>query len=158
LTKEQFKNLYQQYGGAIRNYLYYRSGSTAIADDLTQETFIKIWEKQFKYDSKIKGLLYKIAGGLFLDYVRRHKLETEYIEEWKFKLKTTTEGDTSEQQQIQQKCEAALKILTEKERTVFLMNKKDGLTYRDIAECLNISMKAVEKRMGKALKKLKSNR
>ena len=156
LTKEQFKYLYEKHGRAIRNYLYYRSGDGAVADDITQEMFLKVWEKQFKYEpEKIKSLLYKIAGELFLNYIRRNKFEADYVDELKFRLKDSTEK-TIDNKMLLQKCENALKKLTKKERTVFLMSRKDELKYTEIAEYLNISIKAVEKRMTNALKKLKT--
>lgn len=157
MTSQQFKNIYQQYGRAIRNYVYYRSGNTAVADDIVQETFIKVWEKDLHFEpTKIKSLLYKIANNLFIDYVRRHKIETDYVENLKFTLKSHVE-QTTDHEIYRQKCEKALKDLTEKERTVFLMSRKDQLKYHEIAECLNISTKAVEKRMKNALLKLKNS-
>ena len=156
LTKEEFRHIFDQHGQSIRNYVYYRSGNTAVADDITQETFIKIWEKNFLYEpQKIKALLYKIAGGLFLDYVRHQKTESKYAEELKFTMKQGVEK-TEDNELLRKKCEAMLKVLTEKERTVFLMNRKDEFTYKEIATALNISVKAVEKRMSTALKKLKT--
>ena len=157
MTKKQFKYIYDQHGRAIRNYVYYRAGDMAVADDIVQETFIKVWEKQFKYEpTKTKALLYKIATGLFLDYIRRHKMETDYMTELKFSLKSHVEN-TNDHDVYRQKCEKALKDLTEKERTVFLMSRKDEFKYHEIAECLNISIKAVEKRMRNALQKLKNS-
>ncbi|MGB1207255.1 MAG: RNA polymerase sigma factor [Chitinophagales bacterium] len=157
MTSQQFKNIYQQYGRAIRNYVYYRSGNTAVADDIVQETFVKVWEKDLRFEpKKIKNLLYKIANNLFIDYIRRHKMETDYIENLKFTLKTHVE-QTADHDVYRKKCEKALKDLTEKERTVFLMSRKDQLKYHEIAECLNISTKAVEKRMRNALQKLKNS-
>ena len=155
MTEEQFKNIYNQYGRAIRNFIYYRSGDTEISDDITQETFIKVWEKQFVYDvKKTKSLLYKIASGLFIDHIRKNKIGTEYIQELKFNLKNDVES-SEENELLLQKCEKALANLSEKERVVFLLSRKDELKYREIAERLNISVKAVEKRMSQALKKLR---
>lgn len=155
MTKEDFRHIYNQYGKAIRNYIYYRSGDTAIADDITQETFVRIWEKKFKYNpTKTKSLLYKISNQLFLDHIRKNKIETEYIELFKLKLKEDIE-QTEENDILRKKCEKAMSLLSEKERTVFLLSRKDELKYSEIAECLNISIKAVEKRMSQALKKLK---
>jgi len=57
---------------------------------------------------------------------------------------------------LKEKCEAALLKLSEKERIVFLMSRKDDLKYREIAERLNLSEKAIEKRMSQALKKLRN--
>ncbi|NPE28831.1 RNA polymerase sigma factor [Methanococcoides sp. SA1] len=154
LNKEEFRNIYSIYGRSIRAYLYYRSGEEEMANDLTQDTFVKLWEGDFQYQpDKIKALLYIIAGGLFLDYMRKTKLEADYIAHFKFKLKDSSSPDENAEN-YRKKCELALQSLTEKERTVFLMNKMEGLIYKDIADCLEISVKAVEKRMTKALKKL----
>jgi len=155
LTRETFKYVYDQFAGAIRNYIYYRSGNTSLADDITQETFIRIWEKQITYDEKkTRSLLYKIANDFLIDHVRKHNIRIEYLSDLKFRLKADLE-ESKDQEMMRQKCEKALSVLTEKERIVFLMSKKDEMKYSEIAECLNISKKAVEKRMSQALKKMK---
>ena len=155
MTKDNFKYIYNQHVSAIRNYIYYRSADAVLADDITQETFVKIWEKDFVYqEEKIKSLLYTIANGLFLDYVRKQKIQTEYVTEIKFHLKTQLE-EPIQTEILKRKCEKALVNLNEKERLVFLMSRKDELKYTEIAERLNLSVKAIEKRMTNALKKLK---
>jgi RNA polymerase sigma-70 factor (ECF subfamily) len=58
-------------------------------------------------------------------------------------------------QELKQKYEVALSQLTENQRITFLMNRMEGLTYREIAIRLDISQKAVEKRMSLALASLK---
>ncbi len=155
LKKEEFKHIYNNYSKIIRNYLYYRSGNEDIANDITQDTFIKLWEKNYKhYPGKIKALLYKIASGLFIDFIRKEKYKADYIEDIKFKLKENIDS-SKENENYRQKCETALKVLTEKERTVFLMNRMEGMKYKEIAKYLDLSLKAVEKRMSNAIKKLK---
>ena len=47
--------------------------------------------------------------------------------------------------------------LTDKQRVALLMNKMEGLTYKEIAESLNLSQKAIEKRISQALSALKNN-
>jgi len=156
LKKEAFKQIFIEHGKAIRTYLYYRSGDEELANDLTQDTFVRFWEGNYKtQDRKIKSLLYKIAGGLFIDHIRKSKTEADYIEHFKWKLKESSEQN-DETEYYRQKNEEALAVLTEKERTVFLMNRMDGMIYKEIAEYLEISVKAVEKRMSNALKKLKN--
>ncbi|MBI9073510.1 MAG: RNA polymerase sigma factor [Melioribacteraceae bacterium] len=158
MTKEQLKKIYNLYGRSIRNYIYYRSGNIDISDDITQETFIKVWEKQFEYDEqKNKSLLYKIANNLFIDYVRKNKIKTEYLDELKFKFKNDIEA-SEENDVLMKKCEKALADLTEKEKIVFLMSRKDQLKYKDIADRLGVSIKTVERRMSQALKKMRVNK
>ena len=155
MNELQFKAIFNSHANSIRNYIYYRSGNKALADDVTQDAFIKLWKKKEQYHTKqIKALLYKIANELFLDTLKKHKIELDYLEHFSFRLKQDA-YDTTDNEIYKKKCEIALKVLTEKERTVFLMSKKDQLEYRDIAERLAISVKAVEKRMHNALKKIK---
>lgn len=157
MTKKDFKNIYDKYGRAIRNYIYYRSGNQDIADDITQDVFIKVWKKQYNHaPEKIRSLLYKIANGMFVDYIRKNKVEIDYVEDLKFQYKNSYDN-TDLIEDLQEKITNILRILTEKERTVFLLNKKDGYKYTEIAKQLDISVKAVEKRMSKALKKIKQS-
>ena len=135
--------------------MYYRSGNYELATDITQETFVKVWEKQFdNKDDKIKSLLYKIAGEMFISHLRREKNAKEYIKEIKLRF-SDDYSDTDENNELKQKYEKALTRLPDKQRVVLLMNKMDGLTYKEIAENLNLGVKAVEKRMSSALKTLK---
>ena len=155
MTKQEFKNIYNEYFDVIRNYVYYRSGDTELATDITQETFIKVWEKQFETKSgQIKSLLYKIAGDIFVNPIRHKKIEEDNVYELKFRL-TQADNKSEGDPEKKRKFEKALAKIPHKQRTVFLMNKIDGLTYKEIAEDLNLSRKAVEKRMSQALKTLK---
>ncbi len=155
MDKTAFKHIYQQHVTEIRNYISYRSGDTMIADDVSQETFIKLWEKRANIDpTAIRALLYKIANGIFIDYIRKNKHEIDYVTTLPFTVHLPEESE-EENEAYKERCTKALSCLTEKERTVFLLNKKDGWIYEDIAKYLNISSKAVEKRMSSALKKIK---
>lgn len=156
LTKQEFKNIYDQYFDTIRNYIYYRCGNTELATDICQETFLRVWEKQFDINNgKIKSLLYKIANDKFISTIRHQKIIDDSIPEIKFRYFSNTSTDDELEEQ-KRKYEKALGNLPEKQRVVFLMNKLDGHTYKEIAHNLNLSVKAVEKRMSMALKSLRN--
>lgn len=156
MTKDEFKNIYDQYFDSIRNYIYYRSGDAELATDIAQDAFFKVWEKQFKYEpKKIKSLLYKISSDLFISQYRREKLAREYMTEIKFGFREEEDNNNLEYKELKEKYERALARLPEKQRTVFLMSRIEELTYKEIAERLQLSVKAVEKRMSIALSELK---
>ncbi len=135
--------------------MYYRSGNTELATDITQETFIKVWEKQYDNDNgQIKSLLYKIAGDLFVSHIRHKKIAEENVLEIKFRF-SEDNLENEQSNELKTKYEKALAMIPEKQRVVLLMNKIDGLTYKEIAEDLNLSVKAIEKRMSLALKAIK---
>ncbi|BDS12554.1 RNA polymerase sigma factor [Aureispira anguillae] len=156
MTKKEFQECFDQHFDAIRNYLYYRSGNTELATDLAQDVFLRVWEKNIKYEQgRTKGLLYKMAGDLFISYTRRVKLQNDYLQSLPLTFKSIRVDDDIEYEELKKGYEKALANLPEKQRAVFLMNRMNGLTYKEIAECLTISVKAVEKRMSKALGKLR---
>ena len=84
------------------------------------------------------------------------KVERDYLDSQDFKL---VHEDDNENDLLEKKkrFEKALQLLTEKQSVALLMNKMEGLTYKEIAESLNLSQKAIEKRIGQALSNLKKN-
>ena len=74
MTKAEFKICFDKYFDQVRNYIYYKCKDTDIATDIAQETFVKIWEKDFEYvPNKTIGLVYKIANELWISEYRKKK-------------------------------------------------------------------------------------
>lgn len=156
MTKPEFKKLYDNYFDDVRRFIYYRSGNQDIATDITQECFMRLWEKQLLPDkNKEKALLFKIANDMFISSYRKLTKERDFKQKIEFDLIDASPEDELQYKELKGKYEIALSKLTEKQRTVFLLSRIDGLKYKEIAEHLNISVKAVEKRMKYALDYLK---
>ena len=127
-----------------------------MATDIAQDSFMKIWEKNLEYnENQIKGLLYKISKELWisqyrkLDSARKFELNLTYEDE------RTTPEDLLEYDELRVKYEEVLSILPENQREVFLMSRMEDLTYKEIADRLDIGVKAIEKRMSLALRTLR---
>ena len=156
MTKEQFLTLFDRYFDDIRRYLYYRSGDEALSTDLAQDTFMRIWEKEMTLmPGSDAGLLYKIAGDLFVSHTRREKLRKEAPDRIRFHQSGRSPEEELQFKELQEKYEKALIKLPENQRVVFLMSRMEELTYQEIAARLNLSVKAVEKRMTGALSRLR---
>lgn len=157
MTKEDFKKCFDEWFEEIRNYVNYRCCDSDLATDIAQEAFAKLWEKKFEYEAeRTKGLLYKIANNLWINQYRKTQSESKYRLSLSF---TAGSNETENQyyyQELKVKYEKVLEGLPEKRRTVFLMSRMDGLTYPQIAAHLEISVKAVEKRMKLALGTLRN--
>jgi RNA polymerase sigma-70 factor (ECF subfamily) len=136
--------------------LYYRTGNEELATDIAQEAFMLIWEKQLlKSENNSSALIYKISGNILVSKYRRQQVEMKFQ-----KSLSSDQFDYSPEEELQftelhKKYEKAISNLSEKQRTVFLMSRNDELKYSEIAERLNISDKAVEKRMSQAIAFLK---
>ncbi|MEM7371552.1 MAG: RNA polymerase sigma-70 factor [Bacteroidota bacterium] len=152
-----FKSLYDRYYDAIRNFLYYKSGNIYLAEDLTQEAFLILWKKRESIDpDKVKSYLYTIANNLFLNEVKHQKVVMKFNQQPVSTTSYETPQFVLEEDEFRQKLETAISSLPEKNRVVFLMNRIDKLTYKEIAARLGLSVKAVEKRMHKALLELRN--
>ena len=157
MTAKDFKMIYDTHFDDLRRYLIYRSGNQDLSGDIAQNVFMKVWTKKIEIASgNIKSLLFKMATEEFISHIRRKKVEKEYTESIDLRLirEPDNNDDLLEKKVLFQK---ALNQLPEKQKTALLMNKIQGLTYKEIAEVLNLSQKAIEKRIGLALKALKQN-
>jgi len=154
--EQTYNNLYRTHAESLRNHLYYKFGDLNQAEDVVQEAFVKLWAKcsSVVYD-KVGGFLYTVAKNLFIDSLRSKKVTLEFeksvvqtqdVEDPYFHLRT---------KEFKHKIESAISALPEKQREAFLLNRIEKLTYKEIAEKLEISQTAVEKRISKALLKLK---
>ena len=157
MTAKDFKMIYDTHFDDLRRYLIFRSVDQDLSVDIAQNVFMKVWTKKIEIASgNIKSLLFKMATDEFISHIRKKKVEKEYIESVKLRLirEPDNNDDLLEKKVLFQK---ALNQLPEKQKTALLMNKMQGLTYKEIAEVLNLSQKAIEKRIGLALKALKQN-
>jgi RNA polymerase sigma factor (sigma-70 family) len=127
-----------------------------MATDIAQDVFMQVWEKQFDIQGgKIKGLLYKMSGELFISRYRRKEIERKYMSSIELDYLEESPEEQVQLKELTAKYEKSLAALPENQRIVFLMSRNEGLKYNEIAERLNISVKAIEKRMNKALSYLR---
>jgi len=135
----------------LRNYLFFKFGNDNLADDIAQEAFIKLWQ----HCSEVrlpKSFIYKVANNAALNHTAYEKVTLNYT-----KNNPATETDNSnpeflmEEEEFRLKFDRAINGLTEAQRTAILLNRVEGKKYREIAEMLGISVKAVEKRIHGAL-------
>jgi RNA polymerase sigma-70 factor (ECF subfamily) len=147
-----YKSIFFDYYESLRAFIYSKSGSYTIAEDIAQEAFLKLWIKcALIIFSKAKSFLYTVANNLFINSVKHEKVVLEYSKSF-IENKSESPEFLLEEKEFKKKLEDAINTMSEKERTVFLMSRIEGLKYKEIAERIDVSVKSVEKRMSKALK------
>lgn len=156
MTRDQFKKIFDTYYHPLKNFLYYKLGDIDVAEDMTQEVFIKAWDKKDTILLEtVRSYLYKIANNLAINHFKSAKNRFEFKLEGHDRPVSESPEYVMENAEFAERLNQALAKLPETQRVVFLMNRIDDLTYREIAERLELSVKAVEKRMQGALEGLR---
>ncbi len=148
-----YKKLYFLYAKDLKSFLIFKFNDVTSAEDLTQDAFIKLWENCKKVSFlKAKSFLFTVANNAFLN-IKKHEQVKQRHQKSLFKNSTNESPEfVLLEKEFYQKLKNTIDNLPEKQREVFLMNRIEKLKYKEIAVKLNISVKAVEKRMHLALK------
>ena len=155
--ESRFKDFYLKNLQGASNFAFYKCGDSAKSLDLVQDAFAKIWENCSKIDfKKAKTYLFTTVNNLFLNTVKHNKVVIEYAKSAPY-LDTNNQSPEYilEEEEFKKKLQDAIADLSDAQREVFLLNRIEGKKYREIAELLGLSQKAVEKRMSGALKLLR---
>lgn len=156
ISQIEFDQIFIEWYNPLRNSMYYKTGDMQAAEDLVQDTFLKIWEKKETiHPETVKSLIYKIANNLFLNRIEHEKVSFRFVTEYSGNDLSNAPDFELEMKDFDKRLQNSLGELDEKSRSVFLMNRIDELTYVQIANNLGLSVKAVEKRMSKAIAFLK---
>ncbi|MEP0266017.1 RNA polymerase sigma factor [Dokdonia sp.] len=154
--KVLFSNFFKKHSEDLHSFLYYKFGNHLNPKDKVQEAFIKVWEncKNISPD-KAKNYVFTVGNNLMLNEVKHQKVVLKFQQE-----KPTSHTNESpefllEEHEYSLKLQKAISNLTEAQRVAFLLNRIEGKKHKEIAQLLNISTKAVEKRIYGALRKLK---
>ncbi|MEM6967417.1 MAG: sigma-70 family RNA polymerase sigma factor, partial [Bacteroidota bacterium] len=154
--EKTFQKLFMNNLNGLRNFLYYKSGDTSFAEDAAQEAFVRLWKNCAKVPiEKAKNFLFTAANNLFLDEAKHRKVKLKFQQHALQNQTSESPEFLMEEQEFKKQLEEAINALPAGQREVFLMNRIDKMKYREIAEALGISQKAVEKRMHKALMELR---
>jgi len=132
------------------------------SEDIVQNVIVRMWQQREKLNTNIliKNYLYKSVYNEFIDQYRKDLsisvLERKYIEVLDSFIEVKEENETK---RLITLVEKEIEQLPNKCKETFLLSKKNGLTYREIADYQNVSVNTVEKQMVKAFsilrKKLK---
>jgi len=147
-----YNSVFNEHAKNLKRHLYFKYNDMASAEDVLQDTFIKLWNNCSKVTlEKVKSYLYTIANNAFLD-IKRHATVVRKHQKGYVNNQT---GESPEfimiEQEFLEKVERVIASLPEKQREVFIMSRIEKLKYKEISEKLNISVKAIEKRMRNAL-------
>jgi RNA polymerase sigma-70 factor (ECF subfamily) len=164
-----FDYLIQKYRKPIVNFMYRMVRNQAIAEELAQEVFLRVYRSRETYraEARFSTWLYRIATNLGVNYARdtRHErtASTVYLDETDSETGTTPDvADTTisvEAQMLRQERMNAIRehvmALPERQRMAVLMHKYEGMDYKQIGEVLKLSESATKSLLFRAYQTLR---
>lgn len=152
-----FRVIFDKNSEMIRNFIYYKCGDMNQAEDIAQDAFIKLWNNCKKVIfEKAKSFLLKVSQNAFYNEANHKKVILKYKQGVAGKQVYEYSPEfLLEEKEFLVKLQESISSLPERQRVVFLLSRKDNKTYREIAEIVGITQKAVEQRMHLALMTLR---
>lgn len=149
-----FDSLYREFAPRIHRFVLGLSGDTAVAEDVTAETFVRVWATRDRVRHEtVRAFLFTIARNLWLQGVRSN---------WRQRELTAADADRSPGPDVQAagridlaRVVRALATLDPADRAAVLMRAQEEMSYEEIAQSLGISVPAAKVRVHRARKKLK---
>lgn len=129
-------------------YALHLVSDTAAAEDIVLETFIGLWQNQDQVRD-VKAYLYASVRNRCLNHLRKQRfLSSENV------LEELAAEDPADEAELDFRVWSVLDALPEKMREAFLLCKRDGMSYEDIAIRLGVSVHTVRNHIAKATKKI----
>lgn len=126
--EEVFSAFYKIHVKSLRNYLIYKYKNHEQAEDILQETFIKLWQNCNKVSiDKAKSYIYTLATNSSLNVISHNKVVLEYAKKNSNQDRTNESPEhLLEQKEFKTKLLKAINNINETQRIAFLMHRIDG--------------------------------
>lgn len=157
-----FRQLVDRHQNQVMGLAYKFTRNSQDAEDIAQEVFLNIWKKAKKYrgESQVSTWIYRITVNTSLNYLRKHKRDKDAVSDEHLDgvadSAASQPDKTFEAEANKKMFYEALERLPEKLRVPFVLNKIEGLSYKQVADTLKISLANVESRIFRAKKNLQN--
>lgn len=156
-----FRNLFEEYGSRVRNFMMRQGADPETAEELAHETLVTVWRKAGLYNAS-KGSattwIYTIARNLRTDHIRRRRVWQELTEEHSATLPSEDlpADDMVDERQRQARVQAVIKELPPEQVEVVMLAFVEGLAHGEIAARLSLPLGTVKSRIRLAYQKLRT--
>jgi len=159
-----FGELVERYQNRLLNFIYRTTGDRERAEDLVQETFIRVYRHLHRFDQtkKFSTWIYTISSNLaknelrnrsrnplvlFQTLMKNRDADTRPLE---WEDNTYRPDDLFRKRHLKSQVDAAVDQLPEHHRTVFILREMEGKTYEEIAEITATNLGTVKSRLNRA--------
>lgn len=152
-----FEEVFREHFEKLYTYYLRKTKSETLAEELAQETFIKLWvyRKSLSEEIPIAAQIFRIAKTIFIDMLKKKKLQVMSIEDVSDKNLSDKEQHLYESKEFARLVLESIEKLPPIRKKVFKLSREQGYTHLEIAKQLAISPKSVNNHITKAIYQLR---
>ena len=153
-----FENLFRSQHRALVGSAYRILNDSAGAEDVVQDVFLKLWQKreEISVEENLQAYLHRAVTNHAINiYKHQYRQLIQHTDEFPEQTNTATASTNLQTQELSERIEKAIATMPDSCRGVFTLSRFEEMSYKEIAEHLEISVKTVEKHMSNALKHLR---
>ena len=154
MDERNFREVFNKYYDRIYTGFFRKTGSHEIAQDLTQQTFIKFWRYRDSYTAElsIEIQLFRKGKLVFIDWLRKESKERQLTHSLQKHDKIPVDELTAD---LKDSLDQAINQLSPVRKKVFRLAYIEGYSHKEIAETLNVSVRTVEAHVYKSVQQLR---
>ncbi|MBS1575854.1 MAG: RNA polymerase sigma-70 factor [Bacteroidetes bacterium] len=158
--EELFTSLFYTYKDRLFGYVFSVSHSRYIAEEITQEIFLKLWLRRHElyFVDNTESYLFTIARNKIFNYLRKAKYDEKLVEEIKNRMNPLS-NNVEEQVSIAENnrlLQEAITLLSPQRQLVYQLSRQQGLNHEQIAEEMQLSRHTVKNHLVQALRFIKT--
>lgn len=156
--QEAFACLLSRHVDSIHRYADRIVGNTADAEDLTQDTFVRVWQKAHTFapgKAKVTTWIHTIAHNLCIDMLRKHRVQ--FDSDTDMADANGAPDRQAQQTELAKYLNRAIAGLPQAQRSALVLCHVQGLTNKQAAEVMGIGIRALESLLARARRTMRSN-
>lgn len=155
-----FDVIYRKYSKKLYRFAYGILKVQTDAEEIVHEVFIKVWENRNKIDEYLsfESYLFTITYNTSISLIREKLKKAQFVDYLKSIQEPPLQNSVSDElefSELKEKTQGVINQLPERQKQIYLLSREEGLSYREIAAKLNISVNTVENHMVKTLRFLR---
>lgn len=160
MSEKDFEILFRKYFDKLLNFAFNMVKDEEASRDIVQQVFLNFWNirDKVKIKSSLQGYLYRSVYNSSINHIKysARSVRVSNYSGYENNLLKNDEGQQIEEERLKL-LQQSIDNLPAKRRAIFMLNRFNGMTYKEVAEHLGISVKMVEKQIAKSLKSLRAD-
>ncbi|HZI26349.1 MAG TPA: sigma-70 family RNA polymerase sigma factor [Chryseolinea sp.] len=157
---QQASLLFERYNKRIYNFLARMTMDRAVAEDLTQNVFLRIikYRNSYRQGLRFQSWIYQVARNIFSDHYQMHKNRfSDFVNVEKVSDQIPEASDSEMQEEQEQLLARSMALLNEEQRELLILTRFQHMKYEDVAVIMDTTVANIKVKVHRAIAKLREH-